>query len=131
MTNDLQDMLNKISRPFRVLAGFYILAVAFSGFSLILCVGCLFWPTSGISRVTAIVAWSATFVLFISNIIVVVSVKAADKINVLGQHVGLSVSTGRKFAALTWTAFALALVMAVYWAYETRQDRKTQKNPKG
>lgn len=101
-----------------------ILAVAFSGLSLVLCIGWLFQPVYSISWANVVVTWLAAFVLLVGNIIVVVSGKSANKINNLGQHIGLSVSTGRKFVALTWTAFGLTLGMAMYWAYHTREERK-------
>ncbi|KAI1291670.1 actin cortical patch SUR7/pH-response regulator pali [Xylaria venustula] len=98
-TKNLQDKLDNISGQFQTLAGFYILAVAFSA--------------------NLIVALLAAFVLFVGNIIVVESGKSASKINNLGQHIGLSVSTGQKFIAITWTAFVFTVVMVVYWGYET------------
>lgn len=60
--------------------------------SLLLCIGWL-RPTHGISRANVLVTLFAAFVLFIGDIIVVVSGISADKINNLGQHIGLSVST--------------------------------------
>jgi hypothetical protein len=131
LTKDLQDELDKIPGPFQVLAGFYISAVACSGLSVVLYVGWLFRPTYGMSGANAIVAWLTASILFAGNIIVVVSGRAVDKINSLGPQVGLSVSTGRKFAALTWTAFALALATATYWSYEICKDRKARKKITG
>ncbi|KAI3339083.1 actin cortical patch SUR7/pH-response regulator pali [Ustulina deusta] len=126
-TKDLQDELDEIPGQFQTLAGFYILAVAFSVLSLLFCTAWLFRPTYGISWANLIVALLAAFVLFVGNIIVVESGKSASKINNLGQHIGLSVSTGQKFIAITWTAFVFTVVMAVYWGYETRQDMKARK----
>ncbi|KAI3326681.1 hypothetical protein HD806DRAFT_551773 [Xylariaceae sp. AK1471] len=126
-TKDLQDELDKIPGPFQTLAAFYILAVTFSVLSLLLCTAWLFRPNYGVSWANVIVALLAAFVLFVGNIVVVVSGKSASKINNLGQHIGLSVSTGHKFIAIAWTAFVLAVVMTVYWGYETRQDMKARK----
>ena len=56
-----------------------------------------------------------------------VSRKSVGKINDLGQYIGLSVSINGKFAVITWAAFVLMLVMAVYWIYETHEDRKVRK----
>ncbi len=78
------------------------------------------------SWASPVVAWLTASLLFAGNIIVVVSERAVDKINSLGPQVGLSVSTGRKFAALIWTAFALALAIAMYWS-EIYKDRKARK----
>lgn len=127
---DLQEELDKIPGPFQALAGFHILAIALSGLSLVLCIGWLFRPTYGMSWANVIVAWLTAFVLLVGNIIVVVSGMSANKINSLGQHIGLSASMGAKFVALTWTAFALTLAMAMYWAYETREDRKSRVEAK-
>ena len=130
-TQDLQNELDKIPGPFKVLAGFYILAVACSGLSLVLYAAWLFRPTYGISGANAIVAWLTASILFVSNIIVVVSGRAVDKINSLGQQAGLSVSTGSKFAALTWTAFALTLATALHWSYEICRERKARNKITG
>ncbi|KAH8889956.1 hypothetical protein GQ53DRAFT_868302 [Thozetella sp. PMI_491] len=46
----------------------------------------------------------------------------------LGQDIGLPLSTGQKFAAITWAAFGLMAMMALYWVYETLRDsRKSNK----
>ncbi|KAI8623443.1 actin cortical patch SUR7/pH-response regulator pali [Xylariaceae sp. FL1651] len=126
-TKDLQDELDKIPGQFQTLAGFYILAVVFSGLSLLFCTAWLFRPTYGMSWANLIVAMLAAFVLFVGNIVVVKSGESASKINNLGQHIGLSVSTGQKFIAISWTAFVLTVVIAVFWGYETRQDMKARK----
>ncbi len=126
-TKDLQDELDKIPGPFQVLAGFYILAVACSGLSLVLYVRWLFRPTYGMSGANTVVAWLTAFILFAGNIIVAVSGRVVDEINRLGPQVGLSVSTGRKFAALTWTTFALTLAIAMCWSYEICKHIKARK----
>lgn len=126
-TRDLQDELNKIPGPLQVLTVFYILAVACSGLSVVLYFGWLFRPNYNMSWASPVVAWLTASLLFAGNIIVVVSERAVDTINSLGPQVGLSVSTGKKFAALTWTAFASALAMAMYWSYEICKDRKARK----
>ncbi|KAK4107013.1 hypothetical protein N656DRAFT_563055 [Canariomyces notabilis] len=124
---DLLDELDKVRGQFQALAGLYISAVAFSGLSLLLCIGRLLRPTIGISSANVAVALLAAFMLFVGNIIVAVSGKAVDKINNVGQHVGLSVSIRRKFVPITWTAFVMIAVMAAYWAYQFRQEMKGKR----
>ncbi|KAI1207645.1 actin cortical patch SUR7/pH-response regulator pali [Annulohypoxylon truncatum] len=127
ITTDLQNELDKIPGPFQALGGLYILAVTFSALSLILCAGWLYQPSIGMSWANVVIALLAAFVLFVGNIVATASGKEAAKINNLGEHIGISVSTGQKFAALTWVSFVLAVVMAIYWGYQTRQVMKIRK----
>ena len=79
------------------------------------------------SWANVVIALLAAFVLLVGNIIVVVSGKLAGEINSRGTPIGLSVSTGHKLLAVTWTAFVLTVAMAVYWGYETCQDMRARK----
>jgi len=129
LTVDLQNELDRIPSLFQGLAGLYILAVAFSGLSLLLCIVWFFRPTCGVSWANAGVALIGSVVLFIGNILIaiVVSGDLADKVNNFGKHIGLSVSVGQKFVTITWIAFAMMAVMALYWAYNSQQDMKVRK----
>src|SRR6187549_215308 len=95
----------------RGLAAFYILAAAFSGLSLLLSIiGSFPRATYNLLMplINIISALIAALMLLSGNIMIAAGAKlAADRINELGQHIGLSASTGQKFVIITWTAFAL------------------------
>lgn len=128
VTEDLQNELNKITGIVQALAGIYILAVIFSGLSLIFSFWWFVRQPHKLSWTNMTTALTTVVMLLIGNVIVVTSGKLAKKnINDLGQNIGLSVSTGGKFVAVTWVAFVLMVIMTVYWCYEIHKGRRLRK----
>jgi hypothetical protein len=124
-------MLDKIFIWFRVLAIIYILAVAFSGLSLLFSIAGQFLHTTHgflISSANAAIALLAALALFVGNIILIKAKPTADKINEVGQRIGLSASTGQKFTIITWVAFGIMMIATASWTYEFCQIVKARKD---
>ncbi|KAJ4157592.1 hypothetical protein NW754_009235 [Fusarium falciforme] len=93
----------------------YVLGVGFSGLAML---GSL-----------------AAFFLFRAAVILVTVAgdKGVDKINDVGDDVGISASLGTKFLALTWASSGLMIAATVYWATHLclmRRERKRQWTPR-
>ena len=102
----------------------YILGVVFVGISLLVSTVERFLP-----RFTAIVC--AALALLIGNgITTYFATSVADKINDVGQHIGLSASTGQKFLIITWIAFGLIVMVGAYWTYERIHELRLSRRSK-
>ncbi|TPX15370.1 uncharacterized protein E0L32_004647 [Thyridium curvatum] len=127
LATDLQDGLDKLSNGLKILAYLYITAIALSAVSLCLSV---FWLCRRAYKVSWANFWAAlltALVLLVANTIVVIGGGSVSRINGLGNKIGLSLSSGEKFAAITWASFALALLLALIWACTSRLDLKARR----
>ncbi|KAF5027527.1 hypothetical protein F66182_344, partial [Fusarium sp. NRRL 66182] len=133
--DDIQDSIDLLNTALLATFVLYVLAVGFSGLAMLACLGAFFlFARRGINAVNLILASLAALILLIASILVTVAGnKAVNKINDLGEDVGLSVSLGSKFLALTWAAAALMLAAAIYWVVHLclmRRERKRQWKPR-
>ncbi|KAF4976334.1 hypothetical protein FZEAL_6978 [Fusarium zealandicum] len=129
---DAIDMLNKA-----LLAQFilYVLGVGFSGLAMLACAAAFFLYTRrGVNAVNLILAALAALVLTVSSILVTVAgKKGVDKINEVGDDVGVSASAGNKFLGLTWAAAGVMIVATIYWTMHLcmmRKERRREWKPR-
>ncbi|KAF5615797.1 hypothetical protein F52700_13233 [Fusarium sp. NRRL 52700] len=133
--DDIQDSIDLLNTALLVTFVFYVLAVGFSGLAMVASAGAFFlFARRGVNAVNVILSGLAALVLLIASIIVTVAgKKGVNKINDVGDDVGLSASVGNKFLALTWAAAALMIIAAIYWVMHLclmRRERKRQWKPR-
>ena len=115
--DEIQDALDKLNAALTALFIFYVLALAFSAFSLL---GGL-WATAKpearrVNGVNLLLATLAMVCLAVSSIAVTVGVTmGVDEINDAGRDIGVNVSRGNKFLAVTWAAMGVMLLASVFW----------------
>lgn len=88
------------------------------------------------SLVNLTLACLASLVLLIGNLLTTVGAKTAvDKINDLGDDIGLHAVSGNKFTGMSWAAFALMAIATGTWGflfhdsrYEGRRGGLREKN---
>lgn len=141
VTQKLEDKLSSLPSVFEALAAVYIVSACFAGLSLLVALaGLVLLPHKGGDRKLVLGALGlalagALFLLAGSLLYTVGGKEAVSKIHDSGAaDVGLGISIGSKFQALTWTAFALMALTSAYWVYElvvmtkaARRDRKTRR----
>ncbi|KAI1035730.1 hypothetical protein LB503_013517 [Fusarium chuoi] len=133
--DDIQDSIDLLNTALLVTFVFYVLAVGFSGLAMVASAGAFFlFARRGVNAVNVILSGLAALVLLIASVVVTVAgKKGVNKINDVGDDVGLSASVGNKFLALTWAAAALMIIAAIYWVmhlYLMRRERKRQWKPR-
>lgn len=131
----IQDSIDLLNTALLVTFVFYVLAVGFSGLAMVASAGAFFlFARRGVNAVNVILSGLAALVLLIASILVTVAgKKGVNKINDVGDNVGLSASVGNKFLALTWAAAALMVIAAIYWVMHLclmRRERKRQWKPR-
>lgn len=136
ITQKLQAKLSSLPEIFEALCAIYIVSAVFAGLSILSAVaGFFLLPQRGRKVVIGnlSLALPGAIFLFIGSLMYTIGAKAAvKKIHSMGaDDVGLKVSIGTKFEALSWAAFALMAVAAFYWVYEfvamtraVRRDRR-------
>lgn len=120
---DLQSKLNDLPKLFEALAAMYIISVIFSGLAILGSIAGFFLvPSAGrtILVLNFLLASSANFFLLVGSLLTTVGGnQAKDKIKDNGgDDIGLVIHVGKKFQALTWTAFALMILATNYWVWE-------------
>ncbi|KAH8912613.1 hypothetical protein BR93DRAFT_922581, partial [Coniochaeta sp. PMI_546] len=128
-TKDLQDEFNKIPHLLMALALIYILAVGFTGLSFFGSLAAVPLINSAKARLVILAhlgtAGLAAILLLVGSLTTTVGAKgAADKIDDLGEDIGLRATAGGKFLGLTWAAVGLMVVAAGYWAWEVVRSRR-------
>lgn len=140
ITQKIQDKLNDLPALFEAMAAIYIISACFTGLAILgSLAGFFLVPQSGrkIVLLNVCLAVPAALFLFIGSLIYTVGGREAiKKIHDLGAgDVGLEVSIGSGFLALTWAAFALMFIAAGYWVYElvamTRASKRTRRSRRG
>ncbi|CAK7264469.1 hypothetical protein SEPCBS119000_001002 [Sporothrix epigloea] len=128
-SSSLQNALNRIPTVGLVLAVFYILACCGAGLCLLLMgASIVMRATHGRETVLANLgaAAGAALALLIAGLVSAVAAKSTvDSINRLGKDtIGMEAVHGDKFEALTWAAFAMMVVVVLYWLHELHNDAK-------
>ncbi|ERS99790.1 hypothetical protein HMPREF1624_03155 [Sporothrix schenckii ATCC 58251] len=128
-SSSLQSALNRIPTLGIVLAVFYIVAACFAGLGLLLTAASVVTRVTH-SRETVLAnlaaASGAALALLIAGLVSAVAAKSTvDSINRLGKDtIGMEACQGYKFEALTWAAFGLMTVAALFWLHELQADAK-------
>lgn len=122
-TSKLENKLKDLPTIFEALAAMYIVSAVFTGLAMIAAAVSLFLlpgKTRRIALANLGLALPAAIFLFIGSLLYTIgAAKVVDKIKNLGaDDIGLHVTVGTKFEALTWAAFALMVVATGYWVYE-------------
>ncbi|CAJ0549118.1 Ff.00g027310.m01.CDS01 [Fusarium sp. VM40] len=133
--DDIQDSIDLLNSALLATFILYVLAVGFSGLAMLACIGAFFlFSRRGVNAVNLVLSSLAALVLLVSSILVTIAgKKGVNKINDIGDNVGVSASLGNKFLALTWAAAAVMIAAAVYWFVHLclmRRERKRQWKPR-
>ncbi|KAF4963695.1 hypothetical protein FSARC_8339 [Fusarium sarcochroum] len=133
--DDIQDSIDLLNSALLATFVLYVLAVGFSGLAMLACVGAFFlFARRGVNAVNLVLASLSALVLLIASILVTVAGhKGVNKLNDLGDDVGISASLGTKFMGLTWAAAALMIAATIYWVVHLclmRRERKRQWTPR-
>lgn len=141
ITQKLEKKLSSLPEIFEALAAIYIVSACFAGLSILgALAGFFLLPHKGGRKLVIgemVLALTGALVLFIGSLLYTIGgKKAVSKIKDMGaDDIGLKVSIGEKFEALTWAAFALMALASGYWIYEfvamTRASRRDRKMRKG
>ncbi|KAK3362459.1 actin cortical patch SUR7/pH-response regulator pali [Lasiosphaeria hispida] len=130
-TDNLQgaiDTLNKVTKAFAVLL---IISVGFTGLSLVASLAALVLIPRQ-ERLTlltnVILAGAAVGILILSGLVITIGAHiAVNKVNELGDDIGLSASAGYRYTIITWVAVGLMLVAFGYWLSQLLKFRKGSK----
>lgn len=111
------------------LALIYIIAVGFTGLSFFGSLAAVPLINSAKARLVILAnlgtAGLAAILLLVGSLTTTVGAKgAADKIDDLGEDIGLRATAGGKFLGLTWAAVGLMVVAAGYWGWEFVQSKR-------
>lgn len=123
ITSDMSGKLQDLPSILKALAALYILSAAFTGLAFLGALGAFFLlPGRGrrLSLGNLLLAVPAAIFLLVGSLLYTVgAAEIVKKINGMGaDDVGLNISIGSKFEALSWAAFALMLIATGYWVYE-------------
>lgn len=140
VTQKLEKKLSSLPEIFEALAAIYIISACFAGLSILSTLaGVFLLPHKGGRKLVIgeiLLALMGALFLLVGSLLYTVGGKAAvSKIHDSGaDDVGLEVSVGSKFQALTWAAFSLMVLATGYWIYEfvvmtkaARRDRKMKR----
>ncbi|KAM4056733.1 SUR7/PalI family protein [Hirsutella rhossiliensis] len=116
-TESLQDKLDILNNALLALFTIYVLAMGFSGLSMLLNVGALLLPakTAMVLVNLAVASMGGLACIIGSTIITVAGSKAVKHINEKGARVGLSAERGFKFHILGWVATGFMLAVTAFW----------------
>ncbi|OAA65711.1 Actin cortical patch SUR7/pH-response regulator PalI [Niveomyces insectorum RCEF 264] len=126
-SSSLLAALNRVPTLGLALTVFYIVGAAAAGLSLLL-TGASLVTRSSYARKTVLfnlaAAAGAALALLVAALVATVAGGAAvDSINRLGREtIGMAAARGKSFANMTWAAFGLMTVAALYWARELQAD---------
>ncbi|KAI8672913.1 hypothetical protein NCS56_00755700 [Fusarium sp. Ph1] len=133
--DDIQDSIDMLNSALLALFVLYVLGVGFSGLAMLGSLAAFFlFSRRGVNAANLGLASLAALCLTVGSILVTVAGdKGVDKINDVGDDVGISASLGTKFLALTWASSGLMIAATVYWATHLclmRRERKRQWTPR-
>ncbi|KPM39179.1 hypothetical protein AK830_g7369 [Neonectria ditissima] len=115
----------------------YVLGVGFSGLAMLACMAAFFLAgRRSVALGNLVLALLAALSITVGSIIATVAAhKGVDKINDLGDDIGLSADLGSKFIAVTWVSSAFMLAATAYWAAHLclmrREKKREWKHRKG
>lgn len=131
-TSKLESKLKDLPTIFEALAAMYIVSAVFTGLAVLGAAVSLFLlpgKTRRISLANLALALPGALCLFIGSLLYTVgAAKVVDKIKSMGaDDIGLHVTVGTKFEALTWAAFALMVLATCYWVFEFATEFRARK----
>ncbi|KAH7019194.1 actin cortical patch SUR7/pH-response regulator pali [Ilyonectria destructans] len=131
----IDDAIDTLNSALLALFVFYVLGVGFSGLAMLACIAGFFLAGRRSVAIAnlALAALAATCITVGSIIITVAAHKGADKINDLGDDIGLSASAGSKFIALTWVSSGFMIAATMYWTAQfclMRREKKREWKPR-
>ncbi|OLN97595.1 SUR7 family protein pun1-like protein 1 [Colletotrichum chlorophyti] len=123
---DTMDMVNKFLLAVWVL---YVLGIAFSGLAILGSLAAFFLGFKRRMTVSNfILTLLAAIVLFAGSLITTIGAnKGAKEISDIGDDIGISATAGRKFMIISWVAFAVMVVAAIYWVTQFCVERRSRK----
>lgn len=133
--DDIQDAIDMLNSALLALFVLYVLGVGFSGLAMLGSLAAFFlFSRRGVNAANLGLASLAALCLTVGSILVTVAGdKGVDKINDVGDDVGISASLGTKFLALTWASSGFMIAATSYWTTHLclmRRERKRQWTPR-
>ncbi|KAF7547806.1 hypothetical protein G7046_g8886 [Stylonectria norvegica] len=127
--DDIQDSVDTLNDALLGLFIVYVLGVGFSGLAIIACIAGFFLThRKSVVWINMAVATLAAICITIGSIIATVAAtKGVNKINDLGDDVGISASVGKKFLAITWVSAGVMIVAMLYWTAHLCLERREKK----
>lgn len=126
---DIQDTVDTLNDALLGLFILFVLGVGFSG----LCVagsiaGFFLFLKSSVVWINLIMATLSALCLTICSILVTVAgKKGVDKINDIGDDIGISAKLGTKFIIITWVAAGCMMAVMMYWVTQLCMMRREKK----
>jgi uncharacterized membrane protein YagU involved in acid resistance len=119
-SDDIQNQVDKINDVLLAMFILYVLGMAFSIIGVITAVLSFVWAHKrSLVLINLGVIGIAMACLVVGSIIVTVAVtEGIDKINDLGEDIGISVNRGNNFLAITWAAAGLTIVSFLIWCFQ-------------
>lgn len=130
LTTKLQDVLDDVNGATKALAILFIITTALVGLTLLTSLLSIFLVPGRrenaarmINLLTSTLA--ALLLLAISILVTVATSKAVEKVNDMGEDIGLSARQGTKYLAITWAATGIFLLFVFgFWLVQTWRSRK-------
>lgn len=133
--DDIQDSLDMVNDALLGLFILYVLGVGFAGLAIFGCIAAFFLnERRSVALINLVLSTLAALCITIGSILVTVAAKkGVDKINDIGDDVGVSAKVGNKFLAITWVAAAVMLGAMFYWVTQLcmlRREKKKRWTPR-
>ncbi|POR38809.1 Uncharacterized protein TPAR_00994 [Tolypocladium paradoxum] len=127
--DSIQDKLDVLNDALLALFIVYVLAMGFSGLSMLLNLGALLLPgKTGLLLLNLIVGSLGGLACTIGSIVVTVAgSKGVREINDKGAKVGISAERGTQFYLLSWIATGFMLAVAIFWLAQFLALRRKKK----
>ncbi|KAM7188455.1 Actin cortical patch SUR7/pH-response regulator PalI [Naviculisporaceae sp. PSN 640] len=130
MSDKLQGVIDDLNTVTKAIAILFIVTTALVGLSLLTSLLAIFLipgRRENAARITnLVISTLAALLLLVTSILVTVATsKAVEKVNDMGEDIGLSARRGTKYLAITWAATGVFLLFAFgFWAVQTWRWRK-------
>ena len=130
--DEIQKQLDKLNDALMGLFILYVLGMGLSGVAILGCGTSAALPErKSVSLGNLIAAALAAGSLAIGSILITVAVtKGVDEINDKGEKVGVSVSRGTRFLAISWVATGVMLSATVFWGVRFCLDKRRLRSVK-
>lgn len=127
--DSIEDTLDKVNKFLLAIWVLYVLAIGFSGLSILGSLAAFFMGFKKSMTVTNFIfAFLATLVLFAGSLITTIGAKeGAKQITDLGEDIGIAASAGQKFMIISWVSFAVMFAAAIYWVTQFCVERRPRK----
>lgn len=121
-TSDIQDSIDALNTVLKAFTALLIVGIGFTGLSLLASVAALFLiprRERPVLFANTVLSGAALAFLVLSGLLGTVGASIAeDKVNKLGEDIGLAAKMGEGYVILTWVGVGLMLVAFGYWLWQ-------------